>query len=49
MLVVVADGYQLEGDHFKIEEQFFRERGVQFRVEHCKTEESRNVKMQMPF
>lgn len=39
MLVVVADGYSLEGDHFKIEEQFFRERGVQFRVEHCKTEE----------
>ncbi|MCM3713652.1 C-terminal binding protein [Alkalihalobacillus oceani] len=39
MLVVLADGKSLEGDHYQIEEEFFRERGVEFRVEDCATEE----------
>ncbi len=39
VLVVVADGKSLEGDHFKIEEAFFAEKGIEFRVEHCLTEE----------
>ncbi|NEU31087.1 C-terminal binding protein [bacterium LRH843] len=40
MLVILADGKSLEGDHFQIEEQFFKERGVEFRIEDCLTEES---------
>lgn len=39
MLVVLADGYSLEGDHYNIEQAYFAERGVEFRVENCKTEE----------
>lgn len=40
MLVILADGKSLEGDNYKIEEQFFAERGIEFRIEHCLTEES---------
>ena len=40
MLVILADGNSLEGDHYRIEEQFFKERDVEFRIEDCLTEES---------
>lgn len=41
MLVVLADGNSLEGDHYKIEEKFFSEKGIEFRVlDNCLTEES---------
>jgi D-3-phosphoglycerate dehydrogenase / 2-oxoglutarate reductase len=40
MLVILADGKSLEGDNYKIEEQFFAEKGIEFRIEHCLTEES---------
>ncbi|RHW35251.1 C-terminal binding protein [Oceanobacillus profundus] len=40
MLVILADGNSLEGDHYQIEEQFFKERNVEFRIEDCLTEES---------
>jgi len=40
MLVILADGNSLEGDNYKIEEQFFAEKGIEFRIEQCLTEDS---------
>ncbi|MFC4025184.1 C-terminal binding protein [Oceanobacillus longus] len=39
MLVVLADGKSLEGETYGIEEAFFADKGIEFRIEDCMTEE----------
>lgn len=39
MLVILADGKSLKGETYEIEEKFFADRGIEFRIEDCMTEE----------